>query len=297
MQRQRWPPQAPPRRPDVYELKPAELGQARPLFRALDHHLAVNAILEGTVPGTIYVDDRAFPHAAFTGFKHRCFLVGSPENDAFNEALRLLLTGTLYPHLRAGPGMLALTVAPESWEDKLNLILDKRPIKVLRQFYLFEKLKHDWRALLPEGFRLRLIDAALLEERQLTDLTILEDELCSERASVHEFLDKSFGVAALHGDELAGWCTSEYNSGGRCGVGIGTLKPYRRRGLAAAMASALIEHALSRGVTHIGWHCFAGNEASAATALKAGFEKVCDYASYLAWFDEAEAPTANGKER
>lgn len=283
----------------MYELKPAELGQARPLFRALDHHLAVNAILEGTVPGTIYVDDRTFPHAAFTRFKHRCFLVGSPENDAFNEALRRLIAATLCPQsLRAGPRLVALTVAPESWEGKLDLILmDKHPIKAQHQFYLFEELKHDWRALLPEGFRLRLIDASLLKERQLKNLELLEDELCSERPSVHEFLDKSFGVAALHGDELAGWCTSEYNSGDRCEVGIGTLRPYQRRGLATAMASALIEHSMSRGITHIGWHCFADNEASAATALKAGFQKVCDYVSYLAWFDEVEPPTVNGKER
>jgi RimJ/RimL family protein N-acetyltransferase len=47
------------------------------------------------------------------------------------------------------------------------------------------------------------------------------------------------------------------------------------------MASALIEHALSQGVFKIGWHCYAHNEASVATARKVGFEKVQDYVVFL----------------
>jgi RimJ/RimL family protein N-acetyltransferase len=110
--------------------------------------------------------------------------------------------------------------------------------------------------------------------------------MCSERPAVADFLEKSFGVVAIHGDELAGWCTSEYNSGNRCEVGIGTLEPYQRRGLATVMGSALVEHALWRGITHIGWHCWASNTLSIATALKIGFQKVGEYSTYIAWFDK-----------
>jgi GNAT superfamily N-acetyltransferase len=112
-------------------------------------------------------------------------------------------------------------------------------------------LRCDWRALLPAGFRLAFAGPDLLARTDLAKLDALREELCSERPSVEDFLARSFGLVALCGADaaLAGWCTSEYNSGDRCEVGIGTLEPYQRRGLATAMGSAFVEHALNCGVT------------------------------------------------
>jgi GNAT superfamily N-acetyltransferase len=141
---------------------------------------------------------------------------------------------------------------------------------------------------------LRFVDRALLAETHLKNLGDLVQEICSERASVQDFLDQSFGVCVLHGTEIVGWCLSEYNSGQRCEVGIQTWPAYRRQGLATAMASALIEHALDRGLTEIGWHSWASNTPSIATARKVGFRKVKDYPVYFAWFDEVQNLAVNG---
>jgi tetratricopeptide (TPR) repeat protein len=51
------------------------------------------------------------------------------------------------------------------------------------------------------------------------------------------------------------------------------------------MASALVEQAVSRGISQIGWHCYARNSPSVATARKVGFEKAQDYAVYLFYLD------------
>ena len=53
--------------------------------------------------------------------------------------------------------------------------------------------------------------------------------MCSERASVDEFLGRSVGVYIVRrdptaGDELVSWCLSEYNHGGRCEIGIETAE-------------------------------------------------------------------------
>jgi len=47
------------------------------------------------------------------------------------------------------------------------------------------------------------------------------------------------------------------------------------------MASRLVEHALLHGITQIGWHCYARNQASVATALKVGFVKQADYPAII----------------
>lgn len=104
-----------------------------------------------------------------------------------------------------------------------------------------------------------------------------------------EIRAKSFGIVALCGDELAGWCTSEYNSGDRCEVGIGTLEPHQHRGVATALGSAFVERARAQGYSHIGWHCWADNLPSSATALKNGNRHLQrgEYALALAWYRRA----------
>jgi tetratricopeptide (TPR) repeat protein len=44
----------------------------------------------------------------------------------------------------------------------------------------------------------------------------------------------------------------------------------------------------------VGWHCWASNVPSAATALRAGFAKVCDYTVYFAWYDAIDNLVVNG---
>src|SRR4029079_9962640 len=57
---------------------------------------------------------------------------------------------------------------------------------------------------------------------------------------------------------------------------------------------ALLELAQSRGVTRVGWHCWASNVPSAATALKAGLTKGCDYPAFFAWYDTIANLVVNG---
>jgi RimJ/RimL family protein N-acetyltransferase len=274
-----------PHRP-MHNIKPSQYDRVRPLFQLLDHHLATAAILDGSAPAAIYVDDPAQPRAAFTWTGYRFFLAGSPQQATFNQHVRRLFVETIYPQARAcGLEMFELKVASEDWEDAIrNTILPGQdPIKAQRQYFRLRALRHDWRTLLPADFHLAWITPELLARTDLAHLDDLREELCSERPSVEDFLARSFGVVAICDEDaaLAGWCTSEYNSGDRCEVGIGTLEPYQRRGLATAMGSAFVEHALSRGVTQIGWHCWARNLPSIATALAIGYEQVCDYTSSI----------------
>jgi RimJ/RimL family protein N-acetyltransferase len=258
----------------------------------MGHNLAVRAILDGSVPAEIHVDHPIQPRVAITWNKQRHYLAGSPENKEFNDHLRRRLAGASSPRpLESGDDLFVLYYAPaDAWEDTLDTLLrDRNPIHAQRQYYTFQSPRQggrDWSPKLPEGFTLRYVDRDLLAQEHLRNLDDLIEELCSERQSVQDFLARSFGFCLLHGDEVAGWCLSEYNTAGRCEVGIATFEPYRRRGLATIMASALVEHALSQGISHVGWHCHASNIASAATALKVGFKKLVDYPVRFAYLDQ-----------
>jgi RimJ/RimL family protein N-acetyltransferase len=272
----------------MHILEPNRYDRARPLFAALDDQLAAVAILDGATPGRIYVDDPDHPTAAFTWTRHRLFLAGSPANSDFSEGVRRLFAETIYPQAPAwGLEMFELNHTPTGWAEVIPgfILRDRESILARRHHYVFRELKHNWRRLLPQGYRLAFIDADLLAQEHIRHLEDLREELCSERPSVEDFLARSFGIVALCGDELAGWCTSEYNSRDRCEVGIGTLAPYQRRGVATAMGSAFVEHAQAQGVARIGWHCWANNLPSIAAALKIGYELAAEYTTYIAWFD------------
>ena len=106
-------------------------------------------------------------------------------------------------------------------------------------------------------------------------------EMVSERPSVEDFLQRSFGVCLLHDGAVVGFCLSEYNWAGRCEVGVWTAEAHRQRGLGKLMSLALVEQAMQRGYTEVGWHCWANNLPSAALACSAGFALQRDYLVYL----------------
>jgi RimJ/RimL family protein N-acetyltransferase len=263
-----------------------DYARIAPLFAAMGDHLAVSALLAGDATGQVYADDLARPAVALAWVNRRLYLAGSPGDASAIGPLRQLFAETIDPQA-ATTGMAALVLhyAPDDWERSIQeaILGNRRWAKAQRQFYTCDALSADWHTLLQQGFTLRPVDAALLADSRLEHREALMAEMCSERASVADFLAHSFGVCALRGDEIAGWCLSEYNSGDRCEVGIETLAPYQRRGLGTAMTLALVEEAFARGLRQVGWHCYAENVPSVATALRAGFVKALDYPVYIVW--------------
>ncbi len=264
---------------------PAAYHTVKPLFADMDSHLPVVAALSEDIEADVYADDPTHPRVALVDVLHRRLYLAGRATDQTADAAAHLLREVIYPSaLAAGVPALSLCVAPGGWEAYMDALLGGRPFqRTERQYYEFDTAQPPREASVPAGYGLREADAALLAEAALADLDTLREEMTSERASVEEFLARSFGVCPVTTDALVGWCLSEYNTGDRCEVGIATLPPHQGKGLATATGSAFIQQALARGITRIGWHCYAANRPSCATALKIGFTKAEDYPAYLIW--------------
>lgn len=246
----------------LYQLDPAQFDKIAPLFRALDIHLATRALFAGTTRAQVWVDDPLNPRMALAQLGHRLFLTGTPRAE-------FAKTWSDWRAQHRAHAPFVVYYAPDAWTE----FFDKATRRA-REYYRWANSRE---ATLPPGFTLRWVDAALLENSSLENVAALKEEMCSERASVDDFLARSFGVVALDNHALAGWCLSEYNTDHACEIGIATMEPYQRRGIATAMTTAFIAHAHARGITEIGWHCYASNRASSATACRAGFERVHEY--------------------
>jgi len=283
----------------LIKLKPEEFSLSREILEPIDIQLALLSLLDGESAGEVYLDNKDDPQAAFAWTMKRYFLAGKSNIIEFNQAVKKLFVTEIFPKgIDRGEGNFSLFYSPEDWEtvipeDIFEEIYPKEP----HHYYRCRKLNKSWQEILPDGYTLVEIDEALLESTGMKNHADLIEEIHSECVSVAYFLENRFGYCVLHEDQLVTWCLSEYNSGACCEVGIATQPDHRRKGLATAASLALVEKALGSGYQEVGWHCYAGNEPSVATALAAGFEKVCQYPAYWVSYDKAIAFGVNGNQQ
>jgi RimJ/RimL family protein N-acetyltransferase len=283
----------------IEALRPDRYAALRPLFAPMDQHLAALAVLENRAPGSVFVDQPDEPEAAMVVTGRRFYLAGSPGISRFNQQLRKHFITHIYPQaLEAGQSAFTLYYPDTHWEPAIAFMLQgKYPIQDGRLYYEMRDPAPDWRGRVPPGFEIRQLDASLLQESGLGNYDHLLEEMQSESPSIEHFLKHCFGFCVVGEGAIAAWCLSEYNLNGRCEVGIETMQPYRRRGFATLTACALIEHARSRGIERIGWHCWSSNTASRATAERVGFSRVMEYPAFFAWFNAAINLAVNGNMR
>lgn len=279
-------------------LAPGDLDLARPVFAAMNHHLAVVASLAGETPAEVYVDHRLDPRSAvlIPSNRHRIYVAGAAVDPTFAEALAVWLRQRYWPSSPgAAPFGAVIYHTPDAWGPALAAPLAGVPTQAASRRYLVFRpdspnVSGSQERPLAAGCVVRRIDRALCEDEALTNRDGLLDEILSESHSIEDFLRNKFGYCARCGDELAGWCLSEYNHGQRCELGVETMPRFRRQGMALAIVSATIAHAVNQRITEIGWHCWSANAPSIALAARLGFEQVAEYPVLFCRFgEEAEA--------
>lgn len=275
-------------------LKPEQFAKATALFAKMaEWNVYVTAVLQQTSPGRVYVDNLDAPRSGFAVSLDCAYLVGNPDNTAFNQALKLELAETLLAGDRVNPDNPVLDVCLDSqeWEPTLADILgDWRwpPIWGSNHHYLFEKAQRDWRTILPAGYQVAPLDAALLAAQGERLPKHIVDSIRIGWQNQANFLQNGFGFAALHYDEIVCWCLADVTVGDACEIGIQTVPAHQRRGLATAVTAATVEFCQQAGFRHIGWHCGADNPGSIGTAVNAGFVLERPYSFYEFHTDEAQ---------
>ncbi len=281
------------RPPALYPLLPSGSAALRPLFAPISYHLAIESILSGSSPGMIFTDDHEAPRLALVWTQGRVYLAGDPADGDLRTAVRDCMATEL--RLDAEKRSLdAFTVAYTSeWSPYIDeLLASYLPMSGTRHYYERDLAR------LPEGtsgdFLLRPVDGSLLTRPDLQGQELLIAEMQSERPSVADFLMKSLGTMAVRDQEIIGWCLTEYNVGDRCELGIATAAPFRRQGVALATAVATLRRAVHEGVRKAGWHCWADNAPSIATARALGFTLRTPYPVSFAFVNELHSLAVHG---
>ena len=247
----------------LIELAPAEREPLRPLFRGFPGLRGiVDAGLEGTM-GRAWADDASSPTVALIDLDF-CLLAGDPHSPAAEEAADRLEP----PWSVAASG--------NAWEPLLRLVwgdalATRRRVDFRAGPWDRSRLRSFIDAL-PEGYVLRRItrdDAARFRQ--------LADSLVYNFSSLDHFIDCGVGFGVEHEGRFVSGCSSFAISSRRLEFEIQTHPDCRRRGLAAAAASAMIEYCIGRGLDPC-WD--AHNPVSAALATMLGFVHPVPYTAY-----------------
>jgi GNAT superfamily N-acetyltransferase len=259
-----------------FVLEPATYPAISSLFEELStHHLAVPSVLAGMLPGRIYVDDPGCPTAAILipSNQYHVYLGGEPSAHLLAEVIQLLYQPPL-----AHRYWFMVHYPSNAWISTVEHVLQGLGRSTsLRQYYRLTEPSLPLLSPLKDPIVVAPIDQTLVEDASVINRDLLIDEIHSESPSLEYFFRQHFGFCALDGRQLVGWCLAEYQYQSHYELGIGTIEAYQRQGIATHVASAVIRRAFAEGATEIGWHCWASNTPSIATALKLGFQKELDY--------------------
>jgi RimJ/RimL family protein N-acetyltransferase len=271
----------------AFLLEPDSYASVQALFEDMTYHLAVVTVLAGIVPGRIYVDDPASPGTAvlLPSNQHRVYVSGEPEPHVLTDVIELAGKESRDD----GHGFVLYYDTSHLWKPTLEQVLANVEITPYwRQLYCLRAPTSGAASSLSEQITIGPIYETLLADTTLVNQTQLLEEIQSESPSLEHFFRHNFGFCAQDGRQLIAWCLAEYHYQDRYELGIETIEAYQRQGIATHLADAVIRQAFARGATEIGWHCWAVNIPSVATALKLGFEKALDYPVY---FCESRQPS------
>jgi GNAT superfamily N-acetyltransferase len=236
-----------------------------PSHRIAGHMAFVHAVIDGTHPGTVFVDRARNPGSALV-FNHAGFgfALGAPRRDLVAPMLRELLE---QPWIAAQPTALWCT-AP-AWADALRpLFCEERH----RDEFHFSWRRAPPPVALPPGCSLLPLDVDLVTRWGEG----LDPWVVNVWGGAHEFVLKSFGVGIVRDGQLVAEC-SACAIGGPAGareaeIEIGTTPAHQRNGLATAAAVAFFDQCRERGLVPA-WTCDSRNLPSRRAAARLGFRR------------------------
>lgn len=249
----------------MVRLEPTEIGVLRHLFDVPIARLISESLISGHTKGTAWADDPLNARLAVIHSGSCVFVSGDPDRlTAADQLVGLLLPSA------GDRRFLKLFCLPDDgrW-DGTEVLPTRFEIDVSRRIYCEIDITTQGVVGLPTGFSLRQIDQTLLSGGR-ENLAALKDEILGGWMSEVAFLDNGFGFAVVSESAVLSWCTGEYLSPGRIGIGIETVENCQGQGFATVVAAEFVRHALRLGLSPH-WDCWTSNLASVRVAEKVGF--------------------------
>lgn len=239
------------------------------------------AIVNGMNPGRVYADHPEKPGAVliWTEGQQGFQIVGDAQSLVFTESLGEYMRKYIEPKLKEqGVNYVEIGADKDTWDDTLQTIFRNRDLSAANQ-HVFG-LRENWEVgaapVLTDAVSIRKMDAELLKSGGLTNHTFLEEKILHFWDTVDTFLEQGLGYLAERDNHVVSVCFSAFIAGQTHAIDIGTLEGYRRSNYGTAVAHALVQEYIQRGIEPY-WDCTPENTGSKRIAEAVGLAHDFDY--------------------
>jgi len=213
--------------------------------------------------GKVFVDSEENPCVAL-GVMDFQFLAGDPFHTSVPHLLQLLHTKEW------------LIVPTSDWRHVISTTYLGHFDVYQREAFRAEQFDvnqlNKFLSELPVGFELRAVDS-----ENVLQFIQLSPSLIASYSSPEEFVEKGVGLGIFNQGKFVSGASSSPLAGGKLEFEIQTHPQFRRRGLAKAVAAALILHCLDHGLEPC-WD--AANDKSSSLARQLGFRSTGKYDAF-----------------
>ncbi|MCY9509955.1 GNAT family N-acetyltransferase [Paenibacillus larvae] len=262
----------------LYLLDKSDYPKVKHLVRTKEEKsdVPLNAVINGTNVGNIYVDDPDHPKAALVdAVGTTCFLIGDASSPVFGEHLKDCIENQLKDQcLESGGSYFIATLFDKEWEKVLENAISHREYEPDYEFYhefdkdKFNKVKSNYRSLTNE-YTIKRMDRELIQND--SDDT-LRSCLSDFWDSIDDFLTKGVGFCVIKDEQVISSCFTCYVDGNNHEISVETYdEEEQNKGLATKACEVYLEYCIENGITPH-WSTFETNVESVNLASKLGFE-------------------------
>jgi hypothetical protein len=238
-------------------------------------HLAlVHAVSEGIQRGKVFVDDVTQPRAALvcnlSGFY---FLFGEIDRASFECFAPELLSQHLSDEYTV------MFVTSPVTRAALDPLFRQRISRTALLHLDRSRYPSNWRARLPQGFRIAPIDARTAQRIVNEDLG-LDPWFIRIAGGPAAYAAHGHGLCLMTGATIASFCAECAVGGNEVELEVGTAPYFRNRGLAEIVCTAFIEDCLARDLTPA-YSASSDNAPSLRLAQKLGYSQPEEIHGYV----------------
>ncbi len=254
----------------MLKLKENNYHIVKNLIKNSSQDLSIFSVINGVMPGEIFVDCDDNPTSALIQTSECNLLAGSPNNERFNSEVK--------EELDFWDDLILDT---DEWETKLSEVHQNKFIrKYKRRHYALNNLKyHDYKQNVKEGFSLEKVDPNYINKCNLKNSEKVMDWV-NNWGSIDDFSKYGVGFMVRNEDTIVSWSLTDCVYDKRVAIGIHCDSNYRKNGFGSIATAATADYCLCNGITEIDWLCVDTNVGSIAIAEKLGFIRKNDYYAF-----------------
>lgn len=253
----------------IYKLQQSDFYKVEDLIKNSYHELSIKAVIDGTSPGEIFVDNFENPISTLIIGPECKVVAGKADNKLFNQGIKERLD--FFDQV---------TCDDEEWENSIHEIHKNIAIrKYVRRYYELEKLKFsDFLESLDNQYTLEYVNVGNLNTLDFENSDKLRDWI--NFIDISAFTEYCLGAYIRKGKKIVSMSLVDCIVDDRIEIGVKTEKEYGKKGLGSIVTAATISSCISNGIKKIGWHCVDNNVGSIKTAEKVGFKLIKKYSCF-----------------